>query len=845
MGFWKKVGGFLFGDNSDKKAGKEQMGKDLKALDALGQKLQDVDTSNPYLNANNAFSNLTNTMSGLDNVYEGAKNVYEGKMDNAFEGQKNAYDGMKNNMEGMENAFEDLTVNTQQAEFEAQQNQQMQANIMSQMSGAAGGSGIAALAQSMANQGALQAQKASASIGAQEASNQEKSADAEQKINMATADEAGRIAMARAGEQSNLDTQKRQADMDIQNKVLGADEALQAAELGEASKLQMAEAEQASQNQMAKAQGDMDVQKLKGEGDMWSKDKEIGKATTAMNMQMSKAQMSNASASQPKDRGLLGNLFSDKRLKENIVKLGNTIDNIPIYKFNYIGDDKLHVGTMAQDLLNMGLDHAVGIRNGFYTVDYNSIGVNMASPLKQIDQKAVNKKAQTNQGMLDAGMDILSEAQRRKNWEDLQKYIIESQPEPMRIRKERDMQLRNNQKSILGTKAIITTPGVDGVANSNSYMRILTHECKRLQGVLYEAVQSGDKDTEQEVNQRIAAIKRITERFREETQEFFDDHFTPDSMLSKGCSKQQISFGTQIFCDNPEANMMFAQKDDVDQGTVDGYGKPVVDGQVYAIVYDFEGQPALINVLDGNKETWICDTGRVIEYMGLFSEIHDNAQEAAKNGEVPSIKPVLGKINYKLDMLFGLNDGTATWKHNQLVMQFCHDSHIMKDGSSFLRHLYEHPNIQNLNYGGFDWDKMEFNMPLGPDDKSYWTDILDLNDRVQLIFALTDADNRFFDIDLLRSLVKEYYSYKLENAWWKGMGYDEGKLSVMRLKQKELTKQRFERDRAKAKQDGAVNFEFDGEIIPTGLDKKKMQKEEEKQVKQNAEKANPQSNYEK
>ncbi len=137
----KKVGGFLFGDNSDKKEGKKNLEKDMKALDGMIGDMKNIDTSNPYANATNAFANmqnsyanLTNTMSGLDNVYDKAENVYEGKMKNAFEGQKNAYAGMKNQMEGMENAFEDLTVNTQQAEFEAQQNQQMQANIMSQMS---------------------------------------------------------------------------------------------------------------------------------------------------------------------------------------------------------------------------------------------------------------------------------------------------------------------------------------------------------------------------------------------------------------------------------------------------------------------------------------------------------------------------------------------------------------------------------------------------------------------------------------------------------------------------------------------------------------------------------------
>lgn len=84
----------------------------------------------------------------------------------------NLYGSVSNPYAQMENTMEDLTVNQQQADFEAQQMQQNQANIMGQMRGAAGGSGVAGLAQAMANQGALQTQRASASIGQQEAANQ-------------------------------------------------------------------------------------------------------------------------------------------------------------------------------------------------------------------------------------------------------------------------------------------------------------------------------------------------------------------------------------------------------------------------------------------------------------------------------------------------------------------------------------------------------------------------------------------------------------------------------------------------------------------------------------------------
>jgi len=75
---------------------------------------------------------------------------------------------VRNQFENMENTYEDMTVNQQQARFEAQQMEQQRINTMQALQGAAGGSGIGALAQALANQGQLAAQRASASIGMQE-----------------------------------------------------------------------------------------------------------------------------------------------------------------------------------------------------------------------------------------------------------------------------------------------------------------------------------------------------------------------------------------------------------------------------------------------------------------------------------------------------------------------------------------------------------------------------------------------------------------------------------------------------------------------------------------------------
>tara|TARA_R110000744_G_scaffold197333_1_gene316596 strand:- start:729 stop:1433 length:705 start_codon:yes stop_codon:yes gene_type:complete len=98
-------------------------------------------------------------------VFEKQKDVYRG-LDTS-----NAFADIKNKYEGMENAFEDIRVNTQQAQFEKQMFQQSQANTLQSLRGAAGGSGIAGLAQAMSNQAMTQAQKTSAAIGKQEAQN--------------------------------------------------------------------------------------------------------------------------------------------------------------------------------------------------------------------------------------------------------------------------------------------------------------------------------------------------------------------------------------------------------------------------------------------------------------------------------------------------------------------------------------------------------------------------------------------------------------------------------------------------------------------------------------------------
>ena len=103
----------------------------------------------------------------------------------------------------LDNAYEDMSVNTGAADFAREQSQQGQANIMDSMGGAAGGSGIAAMAQALAGSSNQQAQQASVSIGQQEQANQMKAASG--RMNIQNAELAG-AQESRAAEKDKTET---------------------------------------------------------------------------------------------------------------------------------------------------------------------------------------------------------------------------------------------------------------------------------------------------------------------------------------------------------------------------------------------------------------------------------------------------------------------------------------------------------------------------------------------------------------------------------------------------------------------------------------------------------------
>jgi hypothetical protein len=71
--------------------------------------------------------------------------------------------------------------------------------------------------------------------------------------------------------------------------------------------------------------------------------------------------------------GTIGGFFSDERLKENIVYVGEE-NGFPIYEYNYVDDDTRFIGVLAQDVEKI-VPEAVYECEGFKKVNYDMIGI--------------------------------------------------------------------------------------------------------------------------------------------------------------------------------------------------------------------------------------------------------------------------------------------------------------------------------------------------------------------------------------------------------------------------------------------------------------------------------------
>ena len=226
----------------------------------------------------------------------------------------------KNPYADMQNTFEDMTVDMRAADFQRQQGEQQRANILQALRGAAGTSGIASLAQSMAMQGQLQSQQIAANIAQQERQNAIMAAKMAGQIDMTERGGAAMVQSAEMGRQSTL--------LGIEyGGMAGANAGVQAAYANQMSGFGM-------QANMLSSQVGASAQMI-GAG--------IG-------------------------------ALSDRRLKKNINKIGESPNGINIYSFEFKNPKHgqgLFQGVMSDEIPQ----EFVGTNNGYDTVDYSKLDV--------------------------------------------------------------------------------------------------------------------------------------------------------------------------------------------------------------------------------------------------------------------------------------------------------------------------------------------------------------------------------------------------------------------------------------------------------------------------------------
>ena len=72
-----------------------------------------------------------------------------------------------------------------------------------------------------------------------------------------------------------------------------------------------------------------------------------------------------------------GGGWSDRRLKRNIVRVGESACGLPLYRFQYIWGGPEFVGVMAQDLIALRPDALILDDSGYFRVDYDKLGFPM------------------------------------------------------------------------------------------------------------------------------------------------------------------------------------------------------------------------------------------------------------------------------------------------------------------------------------------------------------------------------------------------------------------------------------------------------------------------------------
>ena len=351
-----------------KKKGRKSKGD---AIDKWGIKGRESDISGAFgefqgiKTEKNLFAGAQNLVNIGDN-FGGVKTDFDNQfagMKSSFGGLQNQFANVSNQYEGMENTMEDLTVNQQQAQFEKEAGQQAQANAMDTFRGAAGGSGVAGLAQAMANQGQQSAQRASASIGQQESANQRMSAQNAGRIQEMKAKGATDAEIQRATGAQALDLAKAGGQERTQMAIAGG--AASADQLSSQAELQRATGMQAGQ--IARGQGAMEAQKYRLQGLADARDLQLQQKQGELSFLSGQQEAGFANRESDTSK-------SDRRLKKNINKTGQSPSGLNIYSFEYKNptDGKgLFQGVMSDEIPQ----EAVTRLDGYDMVNYGMLDV--------------------------------------------------------------------------------------------------------------------------------------------------------------------------------------------------------------------------------------------------------------------------------------------------------------------------------------------------------------------------------------------------------------------------------------------------------------------------------------
>ena len=213
-----------------------------------------------------------------------------------------------------ENVYEESQVATGAADYERQMFQQSQADTMQQLRGSAGGSGVAGLAQQMANMGAQQSQRIAAGLQQQEMQ--------------------ANIRKQRGAEQ--VQTKEQQAEL---------------------MKIQFEDKAEGMRLAGAADARNLEYQKVQGMLAMAAGEKEA------------------AMLAEQQDKSWWERTFSDRRLKKNIKVMGKSPSGLNIYNFEY-KDSKfgkgVYQGVMSDEI---PYDAVTKHSNSYDMVNYNKIDV--------------------------------------------------------------------------------------------------------------------------------------------------------------------------------------------------------------------------------------------------------------------------------------------------------------------------------------------------------------------------------------------------------------------------------------------------------------------------------------